>query len=302
MGLSCGASCAKYILFAFNIIFFLGGAAVLGVGIWVLVSTGTFVDVLEQFLPAANLNDITNNPLANNVATIHTAAYILIGVGSFVFLVGFMGCCGAIKEWRPLLVGYAIFLIIIMGMEVGTGIAVGVYQGEVTRVLKEELGEFLVHYSFVTNTVDDHGKIKLNETLVDTNTVQTAAMNALQAWVGCCGIDNYTDFKNSPYANYTYDHGSPLLPPPIFCCKFADPYTLRLSDAACGLEEKRTYQNISNFDLGCVPKITSLVDDNAPAIIGVAVGIGLIELIGIIFAFCLCSAIGKDKNKSKNYN
>ena len=31
------------------------------------------------------------------------AAYVLIGVGAFVLIVGFFGCCGAIKESRCML-------------------------------------------------------------------------------------------------------------------------------------------------------------------------------------------------------
>jgi CD9 antigen len=35
---------------------------------------------------------------------LHTAAYILIGVGAAVMILGFLGCCGAMRESQCLLV------------------------------------------------------------------------------------------------------------------------------------------------------------------------------------------------------
>jgi len=68
-----------------NIIFFLAGAAILGVGIYTLVNT-----TLHQFK-----GDVT---LDNLKSTLYIGAYVLIAFGGFTFLVGFCGCCGAIRD------------------------------------------------------------------------------------------------------------------------------------------------------------------------------------------------------------
>lgn len=69
-----------------NILFFLAGAAVLGVGIWIRVDKS-----LENFRgPDTGLEDFRN--------ALNTSAYVLIAFGAFTFLVGFCGCCGAMKN------------------------------------------------------------------------------------------------------------------------------------------------------------------------------------------------------------
>ena len=62
----------------------LAGAAILGIGIWTEIDPGQF----DAFLG--------NSGYA-------LPAKILIAAGAFVMVVGFLGCCGAIKESRPLL-------------------------------------------------------------------------------------------------------------------------------------------------------------------------------------------------------
>ena len=49
---------------------------------------------------------------------IEQAAYILIALGAFIFIISFLGYCGAIKESRVLLTAYGIFLIIIFALQV----------------------------------------------------------------------------------------------------------------------------------------------------------------------------------------
>merc|ERR1711963_965312 len=62
--------------------------------------------------------------------TLRTAAYILIGFGAFVFLVGFCGCCGAIRRSKCLLGFYIFFLIVVCAGELAAGVYVAIYRGE----------------------------------------------------------------------------------------------------------------------------------------------------------------------------
>ncbi|XP_038620580.1 tetraspanin-18 isoform X2 [Tachyglossus aculeatus] len=78
-------SCMKYLMFVFNFFIFLGGACLLGVGIWVIVDPTGFREIVAV------------NPL------LFTGAYILLAMGAVLFLLGFLGCCGAIRENKCLL-------------------------------------------------------------------------------------------------------------------------------------------------------------------------------------------------------
>ena len=57
----------------------------LGVGIWVAVGGDSFKQL------------VSSDP------AIFNAVYIIIAVGALLFVVGFLGCCGAIKENKCLL-------------------------------------------------------------------------------------------------------------------------------------------------------------------------------------------------------
>uniref|UniRef100_A0A3P9MYU9 Tetraspanin 2b n=2 Tax=Poecilia reticulata TaxID=8081 RepID=A0A3P9MYU9_POERE len=48
--------------------------------------------------------------------------YILIGAGSLIMLVGFFGCCGAVRESQCLLGSFFTCLLIIFGAEVAAGV------------------------------------------------------------------------------------------------------------------------------------------------------------------------------------
>uniref|UniRef100_A0A3Q1BN76 Tetraspanin n=1 Tax=Amphiprion ocellaris TaxID=80972 RepID=A0A3Q1BN76_AMPOC len=76
--------CVKYMLFLFNLLFWLGGCGLLGVGVWLSVSQGSFATLSPSFpsLSAANL---------------------IITLGTVVMVTGFLGCLGAIKENKCLL-------------------------------------------------------------------------------------------------------------------------------------------------------------------------------------------------------
>ena len=67
----------------------LSGVAILGVGIWILADPN-----LEDYIEVIHTTDQEYFKIT---------AYILIAFGAFVFLVGFCGCCGAIRNSKCLL-------------------------------------------------------------------------------------------------------------------------------------------------------------------------------------------------------
>uniref|UniRef100_A0A8C2IGP5 Tetraspanin n=1 Tax=Cyprinus carpio TaxID=7962 RepID=A0A8C2IGP5_CYPCA len=85
--------CLKYTMFVFNLIFWLCGCGLLGVGIWLSVSQGSFATFSPSFpsLSAANM---------------------VIAIGAIVMVTGFLGCLGAIKENKCLFGGLAEILVL----------------------------------------------------------------------------------------------------------------------------------------------------------------------------------------------
>lgn len=104
--LSGGVKCIKYLLFFFNFIFWLAGSAVLAVALWLRLDKRT-TTVIEA--------DGTQD-------TFFTGVYILIACGALMMLVGFCGCCGAIRESQCLLGTFFTCLLIVFAAEVATGV------------------------------------------------------------------------------------------------------------------------------------------------------------------------------------
>lgn len=101
-----GMKCVKYLLFVFNFLFWLMGSFVLAVGLWLRFDPETV--------------SLLNGDKAPD--TFFIGVYILIGAGGLVMLVGFFGCCGAVRESQCLLGSFFACLLIIFGAEVAAGV------------------------------------------------------------------------------------------------------------------------------------------------------------------------------------
>lgn len=69
----------------------LAGAAILGVGIWVKVDSASLLGILDNIEGTSGLSQIVY------------VSYVLMVVGSVLLVIGFLGCCGAMKESKCML-------------------------------------------------------------------------------------------------------------------------------------------------------------------------------------------------------
>lgn len=150
--------CLKYLMFVFNLVFWLCGCGLLGVGIWLSATQGNFA-TLAPSLPSLS------------------AANLVIATGTIVMVVGFLGCLGAIKENKCLLLSFFIILLTIFLMELILVILFFVYKTEVADYAREDLKAGLDLYGAA-------GNIGL-----------TNAWNIIQTEYTCCGVDNSTDWN-----------------------------------------------------------------------------------------------------------
>lgn len=70
----------------------LAGLAILGVGIWVKVDSGSVVSFLVN---------IPNAP--SELSQVLNVGYLLIAIGILLVVIGFLGCCGAVRESQCML-------------------------------------------------------------------------------------------------------------------------------------------------------------------------------------------------------
>ncbi|XP_003405156.1 CD63 antigen [Loxodonta africana] len=101
---------------------------------------------------------------------------VIIAVGAFLFLVALVGCCGACKENYCLMITFAIFLSLIMLVEVATAIAGYVFRDQVISEFKKDFQKQMQTYP------------RDNQTVI--------LLDKLQQDFKCCGANNYTDWEN----------------------------------------------------------------------------------------------------------
>ncbi|XP_050964108.1 CD9 molecule b isoform X2 [Labeo rohita] len=148
-----GLQCVKYLLFVFNFIFWLAGTGVLAVGLWLRFDERTKGIFTGEQSPSVFL----------------TGVYILIVAGAIMMVVGFLGCCGAIKESPCMLGLFFIFLLIIFAAEVAAGIWGLSNQEKIVRDLQQ----------FYTETLSKYKETK-QEALRET-------LRAIHYGLKCCG-------------------------------------------------------------------------------------------------------------------
>uniref|UniRef100_A0A4W5PA74 Tetraspanin n=1 Tax=Hucho hucho TaxID=62062 RepID=A0A4W5PA74_9TELE len=147
--------CVKYLMFVFNLIFWLGGCGLFGVGVWLSFTQSEFSSLPLSFpsLSAANL---------------------LLVAGGVTMVTGFLGCLGALKEQRCLLMTFFVILLLLVLTEVTLTLVLHIFHSELDTKAQEELKEGMKDYS---------SKEELKK-----------SWDNVQKMFKCCGVTNKTDW------------------------------------------------------------------------------------------------------------
>lgn len=225
MALGSCHTCIKYLMFAFNFLFWLLGCAMLGVGIWLLVS--------DDFTKYSDADD--------SLSFIYTGAYILVAIGGLIMIIGFLGCCGAIRESQCMLGCFFFLLFIIFAVLLGAGIWAVISKDEVRSIVKEVLDKQ------IERACDPK----------EPNSKSLNFLNHVQEQFQCCGVNGIIDYKDFVTCNAS-------------------------TSEPCGP------LNINN---GCLDKASAWFEQNILIVAGVAIGIAVVLILGMIFSIVLCCAI-----------
>ncbi|XP_037086800.1 CD151 antigen-like [Pollicipes pollicipes] len=145
----------------------IGGITVLVVGVWTVVDKSEFEKLLGTDLYVSS-------------------AYILIATGAIVSLVAFLGCLGAVKEIRCMLLTYFIILLVLFVVLLVGGILGYVFNERVEDTITTKMTAELDEYSTKQGIKD--------------------AWDAAQSQMKCCGVDRPEDWKGR------------VTPLPASCC------------------------------------------------------------------------------------
>lgn len=217
MGLGSCLTCVKYLLFVFNFLFWLIGCVMVALGVWMIVDPKSLGDIAP-------------------VQELSLGSYGFIAVGSVIMIVGFFGCCGAIKENQCLLVTFFICLLIIFGVLLAIGIFYIMYPEGSSKATEKVYKELAGRYY--------------------TDKIAREEVNSVHKQFNCCGHTLGTgDFTMTDL--------------PEGCASVASALSLKK----------------------CPQAITEAVQRGAVVVAAVALGVGIVLLIGMIFSMMLCCAI-----------
>lgn len=211
-------------------------------------------------------------------------AVMLMVVGFLMFIITFCGCVGSLRENICLLQTFCICLTVIFLLQLIAGILGFVFADKSRDRVTWMINNAIVHY---------REDIDL-QNLIDFG----------QREFGCCGAVTYTDWSQNMYFNCTQDNPSnERCSVPFSCCNLSEDKQVVIN-TMCGagmqhLEYIEAGDHI--YTNGCIDKLVNWIHSNMFLLGGVALGLAIPQLVGILLSQILINQI-KDQIALQNYN
>ncbi|KAK4311625.1 hypothetical protein Pmani_016882 [Petrolisthes manimaculis] len=237
----CG-KCVRFLMFVVNFVIWVASIAILVLGIWTVVDR----PYLEQLLGSEMYM---------------TAAYILIATGCVIFFVSFLGCFGALREVKCMLLTYFIivlllFIILLIG-------------GILGYVFKDKAKITVNHAMMVA--------IKEYDSTSEKKTAVTKAWDETQQAMKCCAIQEQEEWVK---LNSEFNVNKRV---PKSCCK--------IDTSGLMMECQRNPTDANSYTEGCFEKAVEFVEEHALIIGGVGIAVALIMVLGLILSIVLFKLI-----------
>uniref|UniRef100_A0A5F9DQ95 Tetraspanin 5 n=3 Tax=Amniota TaxID=32524 RepID=A0A5F9DQ95_RABIT len=235
--------------------FFLG-ITFLGIGLWAWNEKGVL----------SNISSITDLGGFDPV-------WLFLVVGGVMFILGFAGCIGALRENTFLLKFFSVFLGIIFFLELTAGVLAFVFKDWI----KDQL------YFFINNNIRAYRDDIDLQNLIDFT----------QEYWQCCGAFGADDWNLNIYFNCTDSNASRERCGVPFSCCTKDPAE-DVINTQCGYDARQkpeVDQQIVIYTKGCVPQFEKWLQDNLTIVAGIFIGIALLQIFGICLAQNLVSDI-----------
>ncbi|NXD90768.1 TSN8 protein, partial [Chaetorhynchus papuensis] len=218
------------------------GSIILGVSIWIRVSGSQQV-----------------NARSHTSTILLAGANLLIAVGSIIMVLGFLGCCGAVRESRCMLMLFFIGLLLIVILQVTGGILGAVYKSQVELALNLTLMPNVEALQSTTGEYKDYQD----------------SFQDFQKENQCCGLqrgpEDWGKNFNKPSSK-------------ICQCEVEKPSS---SDLCISYADRYIYKK------PCAQVIVKIIEDNLVIIMGIAFGLAVIEILGLVFSMTLYCQIGR---------
>ncbi|XP_034942557.1 CD151 antigen-like [Chelonus insularis] len=176
----CSVNFLKYVLHIYNVVLFLSGLVVGGIGIWTVIAKHSYISLMAT-------------------STYPILAYALIVAGTLAVIGSWLGCGGVSSENRCVLLMYIFVVMAVLGLEAGVGVLARLHEEQVGPELKETLNRTFLEYYSVSSR-------------------ETTAIDKMQIEFRCCGAHRFEDWLASEwYKDEQVQRDGSLVPDS--CCK-----------------------------------------------------------------------------------
>lgn len=210
-------------------------------------------------------------------------ALILMIVGVLMFFLTFCGCVGSLRENICLLQTFCICLTILFLLQLVAGVLGFVFSDKARGKVTEMLNSAMKHYrdDLDLQNLIDYGQTEFN----------------------CCGGVSYMDWSQNIYFNCSEENPShERCSVPYSCCLLAKNETVINTMCGHGMQ-KKDYLSAGEFinTNGCIDKVVNWIHSNLFLLGGIALGLAIPQLVGIVLSQVLISQI-QDQIKLQDYN
>jgi len=235
---SCGGGVIKIVLFVFNALWVACGAAIVYLGVRVLLKYNVDVADVSKETPSHS-------------------AIVLITAGGLIFLISFLGCCGAIKESYCMLNTYGGLIFVCLAAQgVGAYLAIK-YQYDLENYAVKGINSALEAYDWMKPD----------------NEPGNRAINEFQKQLKCCGGKEKEDWDILTKQGHIKGQY------PASCCENKN----NLVDNRCPA--------VDAYNKGCVEAMIDYLKLYIGGLGYIAIGVVLVELLVLISACCLARDI-----------
>ncbi|KAJ8301088.1 hypothetical protein KUTeg_020075 [Tegillarca granosa] len=232
----------KYSMFMFNFVILISGCGLVGFGIYTRTNQLGITSVSSVL--GANLVD--------------TLSLILIIVGSIVVLLSFLGCCGAIKEVRCMLVTFFGLLLFMLVGFIVCGILIYAFRGKIEKMTLSRLKE-----SLLTGYGKDNDVTKAWDSMQ--HIVNHPMPGGIQYIPESCCKDPENTPNKTKCVGQTVDMLAPKFGPPVRPNSFND----------------------QMYTHGCYTVVEKFFSSNIKILSGLIAVITFLMILGMVFSICL---------------
>ncbi|XP_070258116.1 leukocyte antigen CD37 [Myotis yumanensis] len=271
-------SLIKYLLFVFNLFFFVLGSLIFCFGIWILVDKTSFVSFVGlSFMPLQ----------------IWSKALAISGV--LTMGLALLGCVGALKELRCLLGLYFGMLLLLFVTQITLGILISTQKIRLERKVKDLVQETIQNYrsdpeKSAAEESWDYVQFQLRccgwNSPQDWFRVPSLSSNKSEFQVPC-SCSNSSGTNHSAILDRTslpqFSRGGPLARP-------------RHSADVCAVPA-----NSGTYREGCARSLQKWLHNNLISVVGICLGVGLLELSFMTLSIFLCRNLDQVYDRLARY-